>query len=230
MRWLGSYDRLLTTVLCLAIFLTCSLSPIQSDTWWQLRAGHDMFASRQVLLTDTYSHTASGAFWSNHEWLAEVVFYALYSIGGLGLLTIFSAGLIAAGWMVSWSMRRGPARPAFILFLCALVSSSGWWEPRPHAFSLLFIPMTVFLVERNRVHLAAAGLPDMGAVSRRRPAGARAAHRWPGSPPVGRPQFVEGLSRRFRGLRPGHDGDAARHPFLDGDSAISFEDQPVHTR
>lgn len=147
---LGSYERLLTTILFLAVFLTSGLSPIQSDTWWQLRAGRDMVASGHVLLTDTYSHTASGAFWSNHEWLAEVVFYAVYSVGGLGLLTAFSAGLIAAGWMCSWSMRQGAVRPAFILFLAALVSSSGWWEPRPHAFSLLFIPMTLFLLERNR--------------------------------------------------------------------------------
>lgn len=150
-RRLGSYERLLTTILFLAVFLTCGLSPIQSDTWWQLRAGRDMVASGQVLLTDTYSHTASGAFWSNHEWFAEVVFYAVYSVGGLGLVTVFSAALIAAGWMFSWAMRQGPSRPAFIVFLCALVSSSGWWEPRPHAFSLLFIPMTVFLLERGRV-------------------------------------------------------------------------------
>jgi hypothetical protein len=149
-RRLGTYDNLLTTILFLAILLTCGLSPMQTDTWWQLRAGRDMWASGHILLTDTYSHTAAGAFWVNHEWLAEVVFYGLYRLGGLGLLTIFCAGLIAAGWMFSWSLRHGPARPAFVLFLAALVSSAGWWEPRPHAFSLLFIPLMLFLLVRRR--------------------------------------------------------------------------------
>jgi hypothetical protein len=123
---------------------------MQTDTWWQLRAGRDMVASGHVLLTDTYSHTANGSFWVNHEWLAEVAFYALYRVGGFGLLTLFCAALIAAGWMCSWGMRRGPVRPAFLLFLAALVASCGWWEPRPHAFSLLFIPLMLFLLERNR--------------------------------------------------------------------------------
>ena len=148
--YFGTYDSLLTAILFLAIALTCSLSPMQSDTWWQLRAGRDMWASGRVLLTDTYSHTAAGTFWLNHEWLAEVVFYALYRMGGYGLLTMFCAALIAGGWMLSWTMSRGPVRAAFVLFLTAMVASSGWWEPRPHAFSLLFIPLMLFLLDRQK--------------------------------------------------------------------------------
>jgi hypothetical protein len=150
LRRLGSYESFLRTVLFLAVFLTCGLTPMQTDTWWQLRAGQEMAASGQVLLTDTFSHTAYGSFWVNHEWFAEVVFYGMYRLGGLGLLTMFCGALIAAGWMVSWAMRRGPVRPAFVLFLCALLSSTGWWEPRPHAFSLLFIPLVPFLIERRK--------------------------------------------------------------------------------
>ena len=148
---LGSYDNLLVAMLFLAVVLTCGLSPMQTDTWWQLRAGQDMWASGSVLLTDTYSHTAYGAFWPNHEWLAEVVFYGLYTLGGLGLLTLFSAGLIAGGWAFTWRLTHGPTRRAFIWVALALVPSAGWWEPRPHAFSLLFIPLTVFLLVRGRV-------------------------------------------------------------------------------
>ena len=78
---LGSYENFLAGLLLLAVFLTCGLTPVQSDTWWQLRAGADMWTSRQVLLTDTFSHTANGAFWVNHEWLAEVIFYGAYRLG-----------------------------------------------------------------------------------------------------------------------------------------------------
>lgn len=146
---LGSYERFLAGVLFLIVFVTCGLTPMQTDTWWQLRAGRDMWASGQLLFTDIYSHTAYGTYWVNHEWLAEVVFYLLYQIGGLRLLTLFCAMLITGGWMFSWAMRRGPARLSFVLFVLALVSSSGWWEPRPHAFSLLFIPWMVFLLQRG---------------------------------------------------------------------------------
>lgn len=122
---------------------------MQTDTWWQLRAGQDMWESRRVLLTDTFSHTAFGSFWLNHEWLAEVIFYGLYRVGGLPFLTIFSALLIACGWMLTWAMSRGISAAVFVLTLVALLPAATWWEPRPHAFSLLFIPLMVFLVQRR---------------------------------------------------------------------------------
>ena len=145
----ATFDHLQAVVLLLAVFLTCGISPMQGDTWWQLRAGQDMWVSGRVLLSDVYSHTASGAFWSNHEWLAEVVFYAVYRAGGLPLLTLFTGALITAGWMFTWRLTRGASSTAFLLAFLALTSSAGWWEPRPHAFSLLFVPCMVFLVHRG---------------------------------------------------------------------------------
>jgi hypothetical protein len=146
-----SFDRLLTALVFLTIALACGLTPMQTDTWWQLRAGRDMWVSRSVLLTDVYSHTAYGSFWPNHEWLAEAIFYALFRAGGLPLLTLFATGLIVGGWVLSWRLARGPVRDRFIWVGLALIPSSLWWEPRPHAFSLLFIMTTVFLLARRRL-------------------------------------------------------------------------------
>src|SRR4051812_5804242 len=109
-----------------------------------------MWASHSVMLRDVYSHTAYGAFWPNHEWLSEVFYYAMYRAGGLPAVTLSAAGLIAGGWVITWSLCKGRAVDAFIWCAAALVSSSGWWEPRPHAFSLLFLPATVFLLVRER--------------------------------------------------------------------------------
>jgi hypothetical protein len=145
-----SFDRLLTALVFLAIALACGLTPMQVDTWWQLRAGRDMWASRSVLLTDVYSHTAYGLFWPNHEWLTEAIFYALFSAGGLPLLTLSATGLIVGGWVISWRLAKGPIRERFTWVALALVPSSLFWEPRPHAFSLLFIPATVLLLATRR--------------------------------------------------------------------------------
>lgn len=147
----ASASKVLGLVLLLAVFLTASLSPFQGDTWWQLRAGSDMWASRSVMLSDVYSHTAYGASWVNHEWFAEVVFYGLYHFGGLPLLCLFAAALITGGWTLTWSLTRGELMPAFLLTFVALAACSGWWEARPHAFSLLFIPATVFLVYKGEL-------------------------------------------------------------------------------
>lgn len=146
-----TFDRLLTSLVFLAIAIACGLTPMQTDTWWQLRAGQDIWHAHSVVLRDVYSHTAYGAFWPNHEWLAEAIFYALYRAGGLAVLTLFAAALIVGGWAVSWRLATGAIRERFLWVALALIPSSLWWEPRPHAFSLLFIITTVALIARRRL-------------------------------------------------------------------------------
>jgi hypothetical protein len=142
-------DRLATVLFFSIIVLAAALSPMASDTWWQLRAGRDMWTSWHVLLTDTYSHTAYGAFWPNHEWLSQVVFYALYRAGGLGLVSLFSAAVIAAAWGITWHLSSGPVLQRLLVLLPALVPASEHWAPRPHAFSLLFLPLAVLLITKR---------------------------------------------------------------------------------
>ena len=146
-----TYERLLGSLLLLTVVLACALTPMQTDTWWQLRAGHDMWASGRVLLTDLYSHTAYGSFWPNHEWLAEVTYYAAYRVGGLPLVTLLAAALISGGWALVWRLTQGPSRVAFAWTASALIPACLWWEPRPHAFSLLLLPASVYLLVRNRL-------------------------------------------------------------------------------
>jgi hypothetical protein len=145
-----TYRQMLGALLALAVLLAAGLSPMQGDTYWQLRAGRDMWASGRVLLHDTYSFTFSGAYWPNHEWLAELFYYGAYRAGGAAAVTLAAAVLIAAGWLTAWSLTRGRAVVAFVLMAAALVPSSVWWQPRPHAFSLTFIPLVVWLVTRRR--------------------------------------------------------------------------------
>lgn len=146
-----TFERLLAALVFLAIALACGLTPMPTDTWWHLRAGRDIWLSHSVLLTDVYSHTAYGSVWANHEWLAEAVFYALFQVGGLPMLTLFATGLIVGGWLISWRLAKGPVRERFTWVALALIPSSLFWAPRPHAFSLLFIVTTVALLARRRL-------------------------------------------------------------------------------
>src|SRR5258707_14864817 len=93
-----TFDRLMATLLFLAISLAAFLMPAQNDTWWQLRAGREMWLTRHVLLHDTFSHTVYGAFWPNHEWLSQVLFYGIYAAGGMPSLTMASAAAATAAW------------------------------------------------------------------------------------------------------------------------------------
>jgi hypothetical protein len=150
LRWF-TFDRLLAALVLLTIALACGLTPMHTDSWWQLRSGRDMWETHRVVLTDIHSHTAYGTFWPNHEWGAELAYYTMFWMGGLPLVTLFAASLIVTAWTLSWRLGKGPARERAIWIGLSVISSSFWWQPRPHAFSLLFIVFTVTLVAAWRV-------------------------------------------------------------------------------
>jgi len=147
---LCTYDALVPTLIVLVVALATALSPMQSDTWWQLRAGQDMWASRTFLLRDTYSYTATGAFWPNHEWLSEVIFYGAYAAAGLAGVMLFTSALLAGAWAITWRLAKGPVSRKALWIALALIPASFEWEPRPLAFSLLFLMATVTCLAREK--------------------------------------------------------------------------------
>ncbi|MBW8866856.1 MAG: hypothetical protein JF610_05890, partial [Acidobacteria bacterium] len=145
-----TFDRLLTSLLFTTIALAAALMPAQNDTFWQMRAGHDMWRSRAVLLHDTFSHTVYGSAWPNHEWLSQVVLYALYAAGGLVLVTLAAAAAIVCAWWMVWAITPASARTRFLLIALVVVSACGTWSPRPQVFSLVLLAATVALLRSRR--------------------------------------------------------------------------------
>jgi hypothetical protein len=145
-----TFDRLLTTLVFVAIAVAACLMPAQNDTWWQLRAGREMWQTHGVLLRDVFSHTAYGSFWPNHEWLSQAIFYAVYAAGGLPLLTLFAAAVVVGAWAIVW--RETPAAPRARSLLVAFVvaSASSTWSPRPQVLSLLLTMATIALLRARR--------------------------------------------------------------------------------
>jgi len=145
-----TFDRLLTTLLFLAIAVAAFLMPAQGDTWWQLRAGQEMWRTRDVLLRDTFSHTVNGAPWPNHEWLSQVLFYGAYEAGGLPLLTIVSGAAVTGAWWLVWRLTPGSTRARLLLTSFVIASASAMWSPRPQVLSLLLLALVVLLLCRRR--------------------------------------------------------------------------------
>jgi hypothetical protein len=145
-----TFDRLLTLLAFLAIALAAFLMPAQNDTWWHLKAGERIWTTRHVLLSDTFSFTASGAFWPNHEWLSQVIFYGVYALGGLPLLTAVCASAVVGAWAIAWRLAPASPRVKFLLVAWVLGAATTAWTVRPQAFSLLLVAVTVWLIVRRR--------------------------------------------------------------------------------
>jgi hypothetical protein len=144
-----TFDRFRTTLLFVAIATAACLMPAQHDTWWLLRAGQDMWTTRHVLLTDTYSHTVFGAAWPNHEWLSQLLFYAIYAIGGLPLLTLAAAAVVTAAWAIVWAETRGAAKSKFMMTAFVLATATTTWSLRAQVLSLLLVVSTAALLRRR---------------------------------------------------------------------------------
>jgi len=145
-----TFDRLLTLLAFLAIALAAFLMPAQNDTWWHLKAGERIWTTRHILLSDTFSFTASGAFWPNHEWLSQVIFYGIYALGGLPLLTVLCASAVVVAWAIAWRLTPASPRLKFLLVAWVLSAATTAWTVRPQAFSLLLVAVTVWLLVQRR--------------------------------------------------------------------------------
>ncbi len=143
-------ERFVVCLLFLLIWVLAALMHPQSDTWWQLRAGQDFWREGTVSLVERYSHTVNGGFWMNHEWLTHAVFYGVYSIGGLPLLTAMAATVCTAAIAVTWSLMSGPAMVRLGLIALSVLTFARGWSPRPYIFTLLLLGLTAKLLLSNR--------------------------------------------------------------------------------
>jgi hypothetical protein len=145
-----TFERLCTAVLFLVIALVGCLMPAQTDTWWQLRTGEEIWLKRAVDLHDHFSHTVNGSYWPNHEWLSQTLFYAVYKTGGLALLTAFCAAAVVGAWALAWRLTPDHTRRHLLIAALAIIPSSTGWTVRPQVLTLLCFAATMFLVIRRR--------------------------------------------------------------------------------
>lgn len=130
--------------------LAC-LAPAQSDTWWLLRAGQQIWQTGNVPMADTWSHTAAGLYWPNHEWLTEAVFYALHRVGGMPLVALACAATMTGAWALAYSMTRGPFEARLLLLIASVIAAAGAFALRPQVFTMAAFAATAWLLVRDRL-------------------------------------------------------------------------------
>lgn len=147
-----SFGELRATLLTIAVATAACLLPAQSDTYWHLRAGAELFATGRVPLVETYSHTARGLPWPNHEWLWQAISYGLFHLGGMPLLTAFGAALATGAFALAFRLAGPRTGVAFVLAAVAAPLASLVWALRPQVASLalLMLLLTCLAERRHR--------------------------------------------------------------------------------
>jgi len=121
----------------------------QFDLWQHLACGRQIVQSGHLLYTDTFSHTVADQPYVDQNWLSQVVFYCVYALGGLTLLTLFVAGLYAASLILICHCCWKRSNHYFASILCGVLALGLSLENlfmRPQAFSALLFAAGLFVL------------------------------------------------------------------------------------
>ena len=149
-------------LVALAGALAMSPSVADPDLWGHVQFGRDTIASGWVAETTSYSFTAEGFRWINHENLSEVTMAAVVDqFGPSGLLWgKFLLSLFVIGVVVWFNFRQGVGLIATSILTLLVAANLGYhWSFRPQLSSFFLFTLMVLLLQfcfsgwRNQWHL-----------------------------------------------------------------------------
>lgn len=123
------------------------------DTGWHIRAGEWMLRTGSVPRLDLFSYTMPERSWYAWEWLADVLLALAHNAAGLAGVALAACVLIGLTFALLFRLVRfktGNVLIAAAMTLLATAGSSLHWLARPHLFTLLFVTICLFVVERAR--------------------------------------------------------------------------------
>src|SRR5438552_4004511 len=127
------------------------------DFWWHLKAGEIIVTSGSIPRTDLFSFTAAGKPFVLQSWLAEVLFYGGYRLGGLPLLVALNTALLVAAlvpvYLLCQEAAAGrPRRGVLAATLAAWSLVSGCYV-RPQVFSSVLFEVFYWVLTGYRYRL-----------------------------------------------------------------------------
>ncbi|HEX7153884.1 MAG TPA: hypothetical protein VF618_20510 [Thermoanaerobaculia bacterium] len=140
-----------TFAVYLALTLLAARPVTDPDLWWHVATGELILDSGTLPRTDAWSYTVPGARWLNHEWLAQIGMASATRAGGLALLFLLAAALIATAFALVHVrlLRRGtPPLAATLLIAAAFSLSIPVWGARPQILTLVMLALWLLLVDR----------------------------------------------------------------------------------
>jgi len=152
---LPGFSAWLFVLLISVTFLRCVHVPLLSDPdlGWHLRNAQLLLQQHAFPRCDSYTFSLRGHPWIDPEWLAEVLFFAAWHLGGrvgLELITIFAIeGMTLGVCLLAWQRTRESRTAVLAGFLFLLFSgvSNG---PRTQLFGWLCFLLLLAVLEHFR--------------------------------------------------------------------------------
>ncbi len=150
-------------VVLLAVAFALGFRPLADlDLGWHLAGGLTLMKEGAVPWVDPF--TEGGHPWINYSWLPELLFAAVYRLGGFELLQVLQLLLIVASLFAVYSAAversssdgESAAVGALFAMLLALPMLVPFWHLRPQLLSVVLLAGVVGRLERDRLSFFAA--------------------------------------------------------------------------
>jgi len=126
----------------------------QTDFWHHLARGREIVGRQQVVNSDLFTFTIAGEPIQDANWLTQVIYFHLFQWGGISLVQLMNAIVLAATMLVlvrNCKRASGSLLSSMIAASCAFL---GTWQLlliRPQTISLLLFVLLYWVLEQIRV-------------------------------------------------------------------------------
>lgn len=134
----------------------------ECDIWWHLQIGEDILKEHHWPSPDSYSYVSRGREWVIHSWLADCIFYGIYTgfgFNGLTILRYFTHFFVA--FVIFLICQYNSVKPEYGLCIAIFALYLVWdREIRPFLFSeIAFVLFYLFVRNPSPSRNAIIGLP-----------------------------------------------------------------------
>ena len=133
----------------LSIALATADNFADPDLWMHVLTGQAILRTCLIPRFDTYSYSAAGMPWHNHEWLAQValaVSYAHLGIFGLKLLKLLCASITILALAIGISATHASSRIQRLTLIVTAVALAAQMQFRPQLFTFMMLSVVMTLV------------------------------------------------------------------------------------
>jgi hypothetical protein len=137
-------------VLAVFVFFCVPRGISDPDIWWHLRDAQILVSSHRFITHDLFSYTAAGAAWMNHEWLAELPFYAGWAIDGVkGVYTVTLLAvecIMFSIFALAYARSRSLGMSLLVTIIAALLSTVSY-GPRTLLFGWICLMVELAILQ-----------------------------------------------------------------------------------
>lgn len=139
-------------LLVIFIFWIGSYKLFDRDFWWHIKAGEIMWKTHAMIATDPFAFARVGQpYLSTHEWLAQIVMYGIYSLGGSTAIIVWRTLSMLVCFLILLAIdRRNFWINSLLAVFAANIAQLGFVE-RPQLFTyIIFCLFLLYLIRALR--------------------------------------------------------------------------------